>query len=485
MARQIKQRDLTSLLAAASAWIARCLIDDQSLFVEGRELWTTANADELQRCFVDRPDASSDDFMIKLGRQLTDAHASAQQFAAEMMWALLLFPSASNISPAKKRNHVQLIWSWSAEPLAEDHPYLSDDVLAGVGSAGTAYSTGRWREMTYLIALVRSLKAMPVETRRAVLTDYDRFMDWIETVPPDGDRQFRHMLRYFAFPERVERMSSNRDRRAVLEGFQVATRPELRRWSDRQLDDALLTLRRREEAKQPGETLDFYEGELPARWRRNEAEAETVPQQSPPAGLRAAESVPFSTAKPAVAVPLNLILYGPPGTGKTHWLRQKFAEYTDSPSQVDGATWLTETLAAFGWRCVIAAALADLGRPVRVPELRDHPWIIAKAQQRGRPPNGVSATLWGYLQEHTPESSATVNISVRRAPFVFDKEDTGAWQLVPDWQEQDDDAGELCRLLKAGPRAATEAVLRYKVVTFHPSFGYEDFPPASQYLSPR
>lgn len=30
-------------------------------------------------------------------------------------------------------------------------------------------------------------------------------------------------------------------------------------------------------------------------------------------------------------------------------------------------------------------------------------------------------------------------------------------------------------MLKAGPQAATEAVHRYKVVTFHPSFSYEDF----------
>ena len=56
-----------------------------------------------------------------------------------------------------------------------------------------------------------------------------------------------------------------------------------------------------------------------------------------------AQPNPFSAARtglPLRASRVNLILYGPPGTGKTHWLRQKFAEYTDEPSQVDAATWL-------------------------------------------------------------------------------------------------------------------------------------------------
>jgi 5-methylcytosine-specific restriction enzyme B len=61
--------------------------------------------------------------------------------------------------------------------------------------------------------------------------------------------------------------------------------------------------------------------------------------------------------------PLNLILYGPPGTGKTHWLRQKFGEYTDQPSAVDHNTWLQELLTNYGWRSVIATALAELKSP--------------------------------------------------------------------------------------------------------------------------
>ena len=141
-----------------------------------------------------------------------------------------------------------------------------------------------------------------------------------------------------------------------------------------------------------------------------------------------------------MVAPTNLIVYGPPGTGKTHWLRERFKDYTDAPNNVDPESWLQETLTAHGWRSVIAAALADIARPARVPEIRAHRWVHAKAKQRGRAPAGVQATLWGYLQEHTPETSKTVNISSRRPPYLFDKRDAGDWQLIPGWQEQDDES---------------------------------------------
>lgn len=473
MARHVNDHDLTPLLNAAQHWIKHCLIEDGSLFAADRQVWTAANADRLQQCFVDRPDTSDDEFFVKLKRQLEDAGLEAQWLAAEMMWALQLF--ASNIGQDGKRRAILNMWSWSGSSLDANHPLLKNDVLVGVGSGGQGFLQYRWRELAYLIALVRSLKAMSLDARRAVLTDYDRFMDWMDSVPRDGDRQFRHMLRYFAFPDRVERMTSNRDRVAVLEGFQVAPAAELRRWSDRQLDDGLLKLREQEEARQPGKVLDFYEGDLKPRWKKTDQDAAAT-AASASVVHQVNEAAPHQAGGTSLpAGPVNQILYGPPGTGKTHWLRGKFAEYTDSPNQVDEATWLNETLAGFGWRCVIASALADLGRPARVPELRNHRWVQAKAQQRGRTPSSVNATLWGYLQEHTWQLSTTVNISVRREPFVFDKQEAGGWHLLPDWQDHDDEAAELWRLLKAGPQAATEPVQRYKVVTFHPSFSYEDF----------
>jgi 5-methylcytosine-specific restriction protein B len=474
MARNVSDRDTAPLLSAAHRWIESCLSADGSL-LDDRSLWNVPLIEELRSAFVDHPDTGDDDFMTKLQGQMQAASPAGRQLMAEMMWVLLLFPS--NIGAEKKRQHVQAIWSWSEETLSADNPMLDSLVLQGVGSAGTAYNNLRWKELAYLIALIQSIKTKSTADRKALFDDYDQFMGWIESVPRDGDRQFRHMLRYLAFPDRVERMSSNRDRISVLEGFKVAPRAQLKNWTDRQFDDALLKLRKEGEAKYPGKELDFYQPPLEALWRPAKQDEDLVAAQV----VQEQSATEFSNQKaaatpiPQVAAPTNLIVYGPPGTGKTHWLRERFQDYTDAPNNVDPESWLQETLTVHGWRSVIAAALADIGRPARVPEIRGHRWVHAKAKQRGRTPASVQATLWGYLQEHTPETSKTVNISIRRPPYLFDKREAGDWLLIPGWQEQDDESAQLWRTLKAGPKAATEAVHRYKVVTFHPSFTYEDF----------
>jgi hypothetical protein len=113
------------------------------------------------------------------------------------------------------------------------------------------------------------LKRRDEKERHRVLANYDAFIDWIGSVPQHGHRQFRHMLRYFAFPERVERMSSNNDRQAILEAFGVASLRETKGWSDRQLDDALMALRTKLERDHPSMILDFYDPPLRENWSRD------------------------------------------------------------------------------------------------------------------------------------------------------------------------------------------------------------------------
>ncbi len=173
--------------------------------------------------------------------------------------------------------------------------------------------------------------------------------------------------------------------------------------------------------------------------------------------------------------PRNLIFYGPPGTGKTRRMREAFADYTDRASGVDYDTWLLSEVAKHRWRVLIAAALNELGGDVPVRRIRDHRWIQAKIKQRGRSPESIQQTIWGFLQEHTPEHVQTVRSTVRRPPFIFSKDSESKWSLLDDWREQDPAAAEVFDLLKKGPGESGEAVKRYRVVTFHPSFGYEDF----------
>jgi hypothetical protein len=315
MARQVHDKDISATLATATDWINRCLIEDGSMFSEA--LWDDTFAKEVQRAFDDHPDIGADDFMTKLRGQMKSASPSAQRLTAEMLWALLLFPS--NMKARTKRQQVRDIWSLSGEQLSETSPYLADDILKGIGSGGPGFNNYRPDEMSFLIAIVVDLKGRNKDDRRGFLSDYETFMAWISTVPQKGNRQFRHMLRYFAFPERVERMSSNNDRRKILEALEGATSREAASWSDRELDDRLMALRTKLHATHPSPILDFYDPLLKKRWAGERvvetptgALSVTVPKDDDDAEttVALADPVPATEARPSIQMQAKLAVIG-------------------------------------------------------------------------------------------------------------------------------------------------------------------------------
>jgi len=263
MAQRLNKRDLGPILAAARQWITLCLIGDASIF-SSEDLWTPPLIAEVRHAFVDHPDFGEDDFMTKLKGQMKSTSAPAQKLMSEMLWALLLFPS--NMKARTKRQQIRDIWALTGTKLGEDLPLLSDQVLIGVGSGGPGFNNYRPDELEYLVALSADLKARSTAEREQIFGQYDAFMTWIEAVPRKGSRQFRHMLRYFAFPDRVERMSSNNDRRRILEAFSIAPAKVTKKWSDQQLDSSLLDLRASLEKSIGTDLIDFYEPPLRERW---------------------------------------------------------------------------------------------------------------------------------------------------------------------------------------------------------------------------
>lgn len=182
MARNVHDRDIAPALTAAERWIQACLIEDGSLF-SNSQLWTAKLIDEVHAAFVDHPDFGKEDFMTKLKGQMKAASAPAQQLMAEMLWALLLFPS--NMKARTKRQQVQDLWALTGQRLGDEGPLLDDHVLVGIGSGGPGFNY--WPdEMTFLIVLARDLKRHSPGERRHILTQYDKFMEWIESCPGRG-----------------------------------------------------------------------------------------------------------------------------------------------------------------------------------------------------------------------------------------------------------------------------------------------------------
>ena len=133
MARKVLKRDISPILAAAEKWIGTCLIEDRSLFLSDSR-WTAPLVNEVFRAFVEHSDFGDDDFMTKLKGQLKNASSPVKQLMAEMLWALLLFPS--NMKGRTKRQQIRDVWGLSGQTLSENHALLGDGVLVGIGSGG-------------------------------------------------------------------------------------------------------------------------------------------------------------------------------------------------------------------------------------------------------------------------------------------------------------------------------------------------------------
>lgn len=319
MAIYCGDNDSSFLLENAAECREICLIQGKSLFTE-LEVWNSAACSELIEFFVENLEEGEGDFLAKLETQLGKATPAAKVLAAEMLWLMFLCPSSTG--PASKRATIERVFSWSGVEFKDGvrDKYLSDEALTGIGKTGAAYQAGRWRELVYFIRLLEKLFKLSKEERATLLASRSEFSSWLNDIPGNDKRQFRHMILYLFYPEEQERIFGGGHRQSLLETFLNITPSQYRRMSPLDIDNRLLEIRTQFEKEYGTKDLDYYVEPLSLRWGQESSEESNEIKES---------GQGYEVKINDVNQTLNTILYGPPGTGKTYNTINKALEIVD------------------------------------------------------------------------------------------------------------------------------------------------------------
>lgn len=182
--------------------------------------------------------------------------------------------------------------------------------------------------------------------------------------------------------------------------------------------------------------------------------------------------------------PTNIIYTGVAGTGKTYRLLQIAQQYTDYLPTVNEQDLLGQLLHDLSWREVLCLIFLEMHAEqqdlVKVPEIVEHPFFIAKAANNAREKN-LNSTAWLELRRHSPADSKTVSCDNRASQAYFDKDNSGAWYLLPESLTLLTDLSQQLTEFQQAKRDSTQnqqqgfSQQRFSMVSFHQAYGYEEF----------
>ncbi|GAB4058340.1 AAA family ATPase [Catellatospora paridis] len=229
----------------------------RSLFSPEKFVWTPETTAELHARYNERPDLSSDAFLVKLSRQLDGASDEAVQLMAELL-TLQGLP-LGNLTGATLHANVTTVLSWMRRPVAIPE-HVAAAFHQGTWNGGTGAHTMRWKWLADAVELLGNWWSLSAEDQNRALTDPWVWQNTIHRFP--GIPSLREELLYLGFPTHFLPIVNIGHKKAIREAF-AETADE--RSGD--LDRALFSITVRAQGEEQG-SVDFYRRPFVGQWRK-------------------------------------------------------------------------------------------------------------------------------------------------------------------------------------------------------------------------
>ena len=253
---------------AAQKWVDCALRTDGSLFTPGEAIWTPGNLSVLHEKFLDKPDETKRDFLVKLQEQLSGSPPEVYQLMGEVLYAHYLI---QDLTIGTKQNRIQAVLGWSSTAVSIPQPLVAGlqgrFVNTSAGQTYIPYQVGT------LIETVEQWKELEPAKRDQLLLDPWAYKEFIFTRHfnskllvnnQDTGNLEKHLLLHIVHPDRFEAMLRD-DKESLVKA------KAFRCFVTEQAEDTDRKIKqiRGELEKRLGKAFSFYEDAIRQYWKGN------------------------------------------------------------------------------------------------------------------------------------------------------------------------------------------------------------------------